>query len=589
MDGGEGRPSTAESAEARPSAAEFLDRAEERLRKLAIESQRADWVAATYITEDTLALAARASGRLMEATRELARAGRRYRDDPVPEEWRRRLRLLTLSLPLAAPASEAETEELNELVNGMQARYATARAPRPDDGRPADVEALDRYLGAETDPERLRAAWTGWHDAARPLRPLFRRYVDLANRGARELGFDDTGALWRSKYEMPPDDFAAEIERLWEALLPFYRELHAFVRSALGRAYGPERVPPDGPIPAHLLGNMWAQDWEPLLPRLRPPGGRPADDLTAALRARGTTPRQMVEYGERFFTSLGFAPLPGSFWSRSMLERPAGREVVCHASAWDIDFADDLRIKMCVTGDAEDFRVVHHELGHIFYQRAYATQPFLYRDGAHDGFHEAIGDTISLSVTPEYLVRLGLADRTPTPEEEVGELLARALGSVAFLPFAYLVDRWRWKVFDGTVTPETYTSSWWAERRRYQGIAPPVARDETAFDPGAKYHIAANVPYVRYFLAAILKFQFHRALARRIGAEGPLHRVSIYGHPEAGAALRELLALGARRPWPEALEAFSGERRTDPTALLEYFRPLRDFLRTENRGQPVGW
>ncbi|MHB8351757.1 MAG: M2 family metallopeptidase [Thermoplasmata archaeon] len=568
---------------------EFLDRAEARLLKLAIEAQRADWVSATYITDDTLALAGSASGRLMEATYELARSGSRYLDGPVSEEFRRRLRLLTLSLPLIAPGSEAEREELTGLVNGMQARYATVRVPRPGDGRPADLEELDRLLASDRDPDRQLEIWSGWHRAARPLRPMFTRYVDLSNRGAREIGFADTGAMWRSRYDMPPDAFAREIERLWEAVRPLYRELHAFVRSALVRTYGPERVPPGGPIPAHLLGNMWAQTWVPLLPLLLPPGPLPADELTAALQARGTTPRQMVEYGERFFTSLGFEPLPETFWSRSMLVRPADREVVCHASAWDIDCAHDVRIKMCLEITAEDFRVVHHELGHTFYQRAYAHQPFLYRDSAHDGFHEAIGDTIGLSVTPAYLARLGLAPRAPAPEEELRGLLARALESVAFLPFAYLVDGWRWKVFDGSVGPESYNQSWWADRLRLQGIAPPIPRSEEEFDPGAKYHVAANVPYARYFLALILQFQFHRALARRIGAEGPLHRASIYGHPEAGAAIRALLEMGARRPWPEALKAISGERQMDPSALLEYFEPLAEFLRAENRGHPVGW
>ncbi|MGI0054027.1 MAG: M2 family metallopeptidase [Thermoplasmata archaeon] len=578
-----------ESAPVAESAERFLDRAEERIRVLSIEAQRADWVQSTYLTEDTSALAGRASARLIETTVALVRAGAPLLAGAVAPGLKRRYDLLRLSLPFVAPGSEAEAGELSDLVNSMQARYATHRVELPGRDQPVELEELDRILASGRDPSELRAAWAGWHRAARPLRPLFERYVELANRGAREIGFEDTGAMWRSKYDMAPEEFAREVEGLWEALAPLYRALHAFVRRRLVQTYGPEVVKPDGPIPAHLLGNMWAQSWEHLLPILGVGPPAVGDAIAPALLARGTTPRGLVEYGEGFFVSLGFDRLPESFWNRSMLVRPTEREVVCHASAWDIDFEDDVRLKMCLRLTGEDFRVVHHELGHTYYQRAYAHQPFLYRDGAHDGFHEAIGDTIGLSVTPEYLTRIGLGADSPGPEEELAALLRRAVESIAFLPFAYLVDRWRWQVFDGTITPAHYNASFWAERRRYQGIAPPEPRGEEEFDPGAKYHVAASVPYVRYFLAAVLQFQLHRALARAIGATGPIHRVSIFGRPEAGEKLRAMLEMGASRPWPEALEAISGERRMDPSALLEYFAPLRRFLDSENRGHPVGW
>jgi peptidyl-dipeptidase A len=397
------------------------------------------------------------------------------------------------------------------------------------------------------------------------------------------------GAMWRAKYDMTAEEFAREVDRLWSEVRPFYVALHAYARRRLREAYGEDRVPASGPIPAHLLGNMWAQSWESILPLLAPPSQAPEINLTRLLAARSTGPTDMVRYAEAFFVSLGLEPLPPSFWERSMLVRPRDREVVCHASAWDVDFVDDLRIKMCIEITGEDFATIHHELGHNYYQRAYGHLPYLFRDSAHDGFHEAIGDTIGLSVTPEYLVRIGLLEAAPPDSGDLGLLLGRALEKVAFLPFGLAVDRWRWDVFSGAIPPAQYNRTWWECRERYQGIAPPAPRGDAEFDPGAKFHVPANVPYMRYFLAHILQFQFHRALGKDAGATGPLHRASIYGSKAAGERLRAMLEMGQSREWPDALEALTGERRMDASGLLEYFAPLRAWLDEQNRGQPIGW
>ena len=403
------------------------------------------------------------------------------------------------------------------------------------------------------------------------------------------MGFSDTGAMWRAKYDMSPESFLQELDRLWEQVRPFYLSLHAYVRQRLRAHYGPEVLPAAGPIPAHLLGNMWAQTWSNVYPLVAPQETDPGFDLTRILQSRKTTPRQMVSYGEGFFSSLGFAPLPQSFWDRSLFEKPRDRDVVCHASAWNLDSREDLRIKMCIDITAEDFNVIHHELGHNYYQRAYNRQPVLFRESANDGFHEAVGDTIALSITPAYLARLGLLNKVPPPSKDLGLLLRQALDKIAFLPFGLLVDQWRWKVFSGAIPPQRYNQAWWELREKYQGIAPPVARGESDFDPGAKYHVPANVPYTRYFLAHILQFQFHRALAREAGCGDRLHRCSIYGSEPAGKRLRAMLAMGISRPWPEALEALTGEREMDATAILDYFAPLREWLDEQNRGQPLGW
>jgi peptidyl-dipeptidase A len=461
----------------------------------------------------------------------------------------------------------------------------------PDDNQKNCIEltAIEKILATSRDPQELLKAWKGWHAIAPPMRTRYTRLVALANQGAREMGFADTGAMWRSNYDMPPDDFAKEMDRLWEQVRPLYVSLHAYVRWKLAEKYGKDVISEDAPIPAHLLGNMWAQDWSNIYPLLAPPNAGAQPDLTAALHAKNVDAKGMVRYAEGFFTSLGFEPLPVTFWERSLFEKPRDREVVCHASAEDIDFKDDVRIKACIEPDAENFTVVHHELGHNFYQRAYDKQPPLFENSANDGFHEAIGDMAALSVTPEYLKQIGLINTVSPPSADIALLLNRVLDRVALLPFTLVVDEWRWKVFSGETKPADYNKVWWELRRKYQGVSAPEPRSEVDFDPGAKYHIAANVPYARYFLAIILQYQFHRALCKEAGYTGPLHRCSIYGNKAAGAKLAKMLAMGASRPWPDALEVLTGQREMDATALMDYYAPLKKWLDEQNAGHHVGW
>jgi peptidyl-dipeptidase A len=572
----------------------FLDDVEKQDLTLTTEASRADWVKDNFITDDTEALAARADERAINAGVAWAKRAAGFQDVALPEDMARKMKLLRRALTVATPSDPQESEELTSILAAMEGTYGKGKycPAGPAEGEKAkclDLEDLSHIIATSRDPQQLLEAWKGWHAIARPIRQPFTRYVELANKGARELGFADTGAMWREKYDMPPDEFAAEMDRLWTQVRPLYLSLHAYVRNRLRQKYGPEVVPETGPIPAHLLGDMWAQTWENIYPLVAPPEPGPAYDLTAILKARNTDALQMVRYGEGFFTSLGFAPLPPTFWERSLFVKPRDREVVCHASAWDVDSVDDLRIKMCIDITAEDFRTIHHELGHNFYQRAYNRQPFLFRDSANDGFHEAVGDTIALSVTPAYLVKLGLLDHAPDPDRDIGLLLHKALEKVAFLPFGLMIDKWRWQVFSGQITPERYNQAWWELRRQYQGVAPPVARSESDFDPAAKYHVAANVPYARYFLADILQFQFHRALSRIAGCTSPLYSCSIYGNKEAGARLNAMLSMGLSRPWPEALNALTGEKQMDATAILEYFAPLQKWLDEQNKGVATGW
>jgi peptidyl-dipeptidase A len=566
---------------------EFVDGAEKRLLKLWVDTSKADWVRSTYITQDTEALAAQANERSISAAVAYAKDATKYDSAKTDPETARKLKLLRLSLTLATPHDPDEASEVTRIAAEMEGIYGKGKYCRPN-GECIDLEDITKIMATSRDEKELLDVWTGWHAIARPIKKDFVRYVELANKGARELGFADNGAMWRSKYDMPPDAFAKELDRLWEQVRPLYVSLHAYVRWKLREKYG-DAVPANGPIPAHLLGNMWAQTWDNVYPLVAPTGADKGYDLTQILKGRKTDAVQMVKYGEGFFTSLGFDPLPKTFWQRSMLTKPKDREVVCHASAWDVDYVDDLRIKMCIDITGEDFTTVHHELGHNFYQRAYKDQPPLFRDSANDGFHEAIGDTIALSVTPEYLVKLGLLDKAPDQSKDVGLLMAKALEKIAFLPFGLMIDQWRWRVFSGEITPANYNKAWWDLRLKYQGVAPAVARTEDDFDPGAKYHVPANVPYTRYFLADILQFQFHRALAKTAGCTAPLHRCSIYGNKEAGARLAKTLAMGQSKPWPDALETLTGQREMDAGAIRDYFAPLQKWLDEQNKGKPVGW
>jgi peptidyl-dipeptidase A len=567
----------------------FIDAAEARLLELGNRLQRAQWVMSTYITQDTEQLAADANREYIAATMELAKQAKRFDGQQLPQDVARRLLLLKLSLPMPAPAEAGLQAELTDTAAWLEGSYGRGKyCPAGKDC--LDINAIERIMAESRDPAQLVDVWRGWHEIAPPMRPRYARFVELANEGARDLGFADTGSLWRSNYDMPADAFAKEVDRLWTQVRPLYLSLHAYVRSRLVEKYGPSVVPPDGPIPAHLLGNLWAQSWTNVYPLVAPPRGDPGYDLTARLKAKKVDARQMVRYGEAFFTSLGLPPLPETFWERSLFTRPADRDVVCHASAWDVDNEQDLRIKMCIETNAEDFVTIHHELGHNFYQRAYRAQPYFFRNGANDGFHEAIGDAIALSVTPAYLQKVGLLDSAPPAgQADVALLLQMALDKVAFLPFGLLIDEWRWKVFSGEIAPANYNAAWWDLKLRRQGVAPPIPRSERDFDPGAKYHVPANVPYARYFLAHILEFQFHRALCRTAGQTGPLHTCSIYGNKAAGERFAHMLELGQSRPWPEALEAATGERQMDAGALLEYFAPLAKWLDEQNRGKKVGF
>ena len=571
----------------------FMKEAEARIEELVRRDAHASWLQANFINYSSQKLAADTSTDLTLALAELAAESKRFDGLDLPEDLARKFLLLKLGVAAPAPPSVEETKEMTELSVWMDSAYGAGKyCPDGSDGVCRTLNDLEEVLRSSRKHKELLDAWRGWRTVSPPMREKYARFVELSNKGARALGFADTGVLWRSGYDMEPLAFAAELDRLWAQLKPLYDALHTHVRAKLREQYGDKIMnvmSDDRMIPAHLLGNMWSQTWSNVYGLTAPPSGDPGFDLTDILNEKKFDAIQMVKTGESFFTSLGFEPLPETFWERSLFTRPRDREVVCHASAWDVEDSNDLRIKMCIKINDEDFSTVHHELGHNFYQRAYGGQPLLFRGSANDGFHEALGDTVALSVTPGYLKQIGLLDKVPGAEGDLGLLMKMALDKVAFFPWALLVDQWRWQVFAGEISPENYNAAWWELRNKYQGVKAPVARSEADFDPGAKYHVASNVPYTRYFLAHILQFQIFRALCKDAGYTGPLHRCSFYGNKKVGAKLKKMMEMGQSRPWPDALEAVTGQREMDATAVLEYFAPLKKWLDEQNKNRKVGF
>jgi peptidyl-dipeptidase A len=596
-------PSAVESAAAAPApsvekkpdvaaALAFLAHADAEIRRVRVDAETKAFERDTNITPATIAAAAAAEAEAMRVMAELTQQAKAYAGVELDPRNARQMSLLRVASTLMAPQDAALRNELATLSSEMSAMYGSAKVCEKEGKSDScrDLGQLDASIAHGKSPKEAFTAWQGWHNAFDGMRAKYARFVELANQGAREAGFADLGELWRSQYDMAPAAFEDDVERLWQQVQPLYSELHCHVRAQLEKKHGKKAMGSDGTIPAHMLGNMWGQEWHNLYKDLEPYRGQPSIDVSASLVRQKVGPTDMVKLAEGFFVSLGLDPLPPRFWERSMFEQPKDREVVCHASAWDPSYADDLRIKMCIKPDMEDLVTIHHELGHIYYFHAYYQQPMLFQSGANDGFHEGIGDTLALSVTPAYLKDRGLLSKVSDSEKAViNTQMQSALAKIAFLPFGLVIDKWRWDVFSGKIDAKDYNKSWWSLRRKYQGIAPSDERGEEHFDAGAKYHIPGNTPYMRYFLARVLQFQFHAALCQAAGHQGPLHTCSIYGSKEAGAKLQAMLAMGASQPWPEALQAIAGTKTIDAGPMIAYYEPLLAWLREQNKSRTCGW
>ena len=575
-------PPTAADAEA------FLAEAEAGLLALRTAARRAAWIDQRFATGDTAAIAAAARREQREGTARLAHAAARFDSVELSAPLRRKMLLLRTSLAAVGPADPQRRQDLSEVLARMEWAFDRGTACVVHSGACLDRPALERLFAESRDTDERLDAWLGWHRSAAPGRPTYRRFVELANAGARELGFADTGALWRAAYDLPPGALAAELDRAWNEVRPLYESLHCLVRARLGETYGTAFAPLDEAIPAHLLGSPWGGRWDALYDLVRPRERDLRDDLTRGLERRRVDAAAMARAGEGFFRSLGLGPLPAAFWERSLLVRPAGPDRECRPRAWHVDGGSDVRLRMCMEGTGDDFVTVHEMLGRTYYQWAYRFQDPLFRRAAAGGFEIGVAGAIGLSMTPEYFVRAGVLERVPAAPD-VGLLLRRALRTLAYVPFGLAVDRWRWGVFSGQVGLEAYNRTWWDLRRAYQGVGPAAARSDAAFDPGAVAAVAASRPALPGVVGSILQFQFHRALCAAAGDTGAPHRCSVFESREAGARLRAMMALGASRPWPDALEELTGARALDARAMLDYFAPLAAWLDAQNEGRACGW
>lgn len=570
-------------------ALDFLQQTEAELDELFHRAALINWDYATNITDENEILVAAVDAEVTRKMVDLANATKQFQQVDLPVKERRLMDILSRGITLPAPSTEGAAERLAQINTSLNSTYS--KGSIEFEGETVAQDQTELLMRSLEDPDKLEEVWSKWRDATKSMRNGYAEMVEIANAGATELGFDDVGHMWRSGYDMDPAAFVEETDRLWGQVKPLYDELHCHVRAKLNEKYGDDTVPLDQPIRADILGNMWAQSWGAKFDDVKPESSQPAEsvDLDQLLISANYTQVQMVETGEAFFSSLGFEPLPSTFWERSQIVKPEDRDVVCHASAWNLDNKEDIRIKMCTNVDGTDFSTIHHELGHNYYQRAYMEQPLLFREGANDGFHEAIGDFLALSITPEYLQQVGLLDEVPGADGDLALLMQQALDKIGFMPFGLLMDKWRWQVFSGELTPDTYNQGWWALREEYQGIRPPNERPADAFDPGSKFHIPNSTPYMRYFLSHILQFQFYQTACESIGWDGPLHRCSFYGSTEVGEKLNAMLEMGAAQPWQDTLELFTGSREMDASAVISYFQPLMDYLEVENTDRQCGW
>ena len=590
--GSQGGNDATHAAAPKENAEQFVARLNKDFNDLSLDVNQTGWLQQTYINDDSDAVSARSNDRYLAYFNSAVKQARAYDGQPQSAASKRAIDLLKLGVTTPAPDDPALRAELTRLSTDLDAAYGKAKFCIDGPGKNClGIDGLGEALARTRDYDAALKIWTGWHDQAAGMRRNYARFVELQNQGARELGYKDTGAMWRSGYDMSPDEFTAVAEKLWNQVKPLYDALHCYTRVKLTQKYGADKVRPGEPIPAHLLGDMWGLQWTRIYDDLLMPYPKvPVESADRALRAQKWDAVRMAKSAESAYTSLGFPALPKTFWERSMLTRPRDRDVQCHASAFHIDAKEDVRIKTCLSPNEEDLTTIYHEMGHVYYYLSYKDQPFMFEGGAHDGFHEAIGDTVNLSVTPAYLASIGLArPAKPSNEAVINSQMKLALDKVAFLPFGKVVDEWRWRVFSGEIKPADYNRTWWELRRKYQGIAPAVMRDETRFDAGAKYHVPGNTPYTRYFLAYILQFQFHKALCEAAGWKGPLHECSVFGSKAAGRKFQAMLAAGASQPWQDTLQKLTGTREMDAAVILEYFQPLMKWLEEQNRGQTCGW
>uniref|UniRef100_UPI0039BD93C6 Angiotensin-converting enzyme 2 n=1 Tax=Homo sapiens TaxID=9606 RepID=UPI0039BD93C6 len=579
----------------------FLDKFNHEAEDLFYQSSLASWNYNTNITEENVQNMNNAGDKWSAFLKEQSTLAQMY---PLQE-----IQNLTVKLQLQAlqqngssVLSEDKSKRLNTILNTMSTIYSTGKVCNPDNPQECLLlePGLNEIMANSLDYNERLWAWESWRsEVGKQLRPLYEEYVVLKNEMARANHYEDYGDYWRGDYEVNGVDgydysrgqLIEDVEHTFEEIKPLYEHLHAYVRAKLMNAY-PSYISPIGCLPAHLLGDMWGRFWTNLYSLTVPFGQKPNIDVTDAMVDQAWDAQRIFKEAEKFFVSVGLPNMTQGFWENSMLTDPGNvQKAVCHPTAWDLG-KGDFRILMCTKVTMDDFLTAHHEMGHIQYDMAYAAQPFLLRNGANEGFHEAVGEIMSLSAaTPKHLKSIGLLspDFQEDNETEINFLLKQALTIVGTLPFTYMLEKWRWMVFKGEIPKDQWMKKWWEMKREIVGVVEPVPHDETYCDPASLFHVSNDYSFIRYYTRTLYQFQFQEALCQAAKHEGPLHKCDISNSTEAGQKLFNMLRLGKSEPWTLALENVVGAKNMNVRPLLNYFEPLFTWLKDQNKNSFVGW
>uniref|UniRef100_A0A8C1ZDQ6 Angiotensin-converting enzyme n=1 Tax=Cyprinus carpio TaxID=7962 RepID=A0A8C1ZDQ6_CYPCA len=579
------------------SAREFLQKFDEEASNLVYQYSLASWAYNTDISQENADKEVRVSFVY------LFEESSAYPIDQISDPLIK-IQLQKLQDKGSGALSPDKASELRNIMSEMSTIYNTATVCKIDD--PTDCQTLEPGLesimaNSRDYDERLHA-WEGWRVASgMKMRPLYEKYVDLKNEAAKLNNYEDHGDYWRGDYETidepgysySRDQVMEDARRIYQEILPLYKELHAYVRAKLQDVY-PGHIASDACLPAHLLGDMWGRFWTNLYPLMIPYPEKPDIDVSSEMVAQGWDELRLFKEAEKFFMSVNMSAMFDNFWTNSMFIKPEGRDVVCHPTAWDMGNREDFRIKMCTKVNMDDFLTVHHEMGHNQYQMAYRHQSYLLRDGANEGFHEAVGEIMSLSAaTPSHLQSLGLLppDFIQDYETDINFLMKQALTIVATLPFTYMLEEWRWQVFKEIIPKDEWMLRWWQMKRDLVGVGEAVPRDESYCDPPALFHVSGDYSFIRYFTRTIYQFQFQEALCEAAGHTGPLYKCDITNSTKAGNKLRHMLELGRSMSWTRALEDVAGTTKMDSQPLLHYFSTLMEWLKEENQknNRVPGW
>ncbi|NWI33356.1 ACE2 enzyme, partial [Sula dactylatra] len=580
----------------------FLEEFNRRAEDISYESSLASWNYNTNITEETARKMNEADAKwsafYSEASRNASSFPLSSIQDPLT-----RLQIQSLQDKGSSVLKPEKYNRLNTVLNTMSTIYSTGTVCKITEPSECLVlePGLDTIMANSTDYHERLWAWEGWRaDVGKMMRPLYEEYVELKNEVARLNSYSDYGDYWRANYEADypeeykysRDQLVEDVEKTFEQIKPLYQQLHAYVRHRLEQVYGPKLISSTGCLPAHLLGDMWGRFWTNLYALTVPYPAKPNIDVTSAMVQKKWDAIRIFKAAEAFFFSIGLEKMTEGFWNNSMLTEPTdNRKVVCHPTAWDLG-KKDYRIKMCTKVTMDDFLTAHHEMGHIEYDMAYSKQPFLLRGGANEGFHEAVGEIMSLSAaTPQHLKSLDLLEPTFQEDEEteINFLLKQALTIVGTMPFTYMLEKWRWMVFRGEITKQEWMKRWWEMKREIVGVVEPVPHDETYCDPAVLFHVANDYSFIRYYTRTIYQFQFQEALCKAANHTGPLHTCDITNSKAAGQKLRQLLEFGRSKPWTQALENVTTDKHMNAMPLLHYFEPLYKWLQKNNSGRYIGW